>query len=62
MQVEKTSFIPLVLLTTGGMGKECALFNKRLASMIAEKTKEQYSKVMDVTILRFALLKSMLWQ
>ena len=36
MQVEKASFTPLVFMTTGGMRKEYALFNKRLASMIAE--------------------------
>ena len=62
MQVEKASFTLLVFMKIGGMGKECALFNKRLASMIAEKTKEQYLQVMGHirTRLRFALLKSTL--
>ena len=63
MQVEKASFTLLVFMKIGGMGKECALFNKRLASMIAEKTKEQYLQVMGhirTRLLRFALLKSTL--
>ena len=52
----------LVFTTTGGMGKECTQFNKRLAEMISEKTKEKYSKVMCHirTRLRFALLRATL--
>ena len=58
LHVEKASFTPLVFTTTGGMGKECTQFNKRLAEMITEKTKEKYSKVMCHirTRPRFALL------
>ena len=44
MQVEKASFTPLVFMTTGGMGKECAIFNKWLASMIAEKPRSSIHK------------------
>ena len=40
LHVEKASFTPLVFTTTGGMGKECTQFNKRLAEMISEKKRK----------------------
>ena len=60
--VEKASFTPLVFTTTGGMGPECEKLNKRLAELIAVKSKEKYSQVIRHlrTRLRFALLKSTL--
>ena len=62
IQCEKGTFTPLVFTTSGGMGPECDRLNKRLADLIALKTKEQYSHVVRHirTRLRFALLKSVL--
>ena len=62
IQCEKGTFTPLVFTTSGGMGPECDRLNKRLADLIAMKTKEQYSHVVRHirTRLRFALLKSVL--
>ena len=36
-EVEHATFTPLVLSTTGGMGRATTTFYKRLASMVAEK-------------------------
>ena len=41
--VEHGVFTPLVLSTTGGMGKEATTFYKRLADMIAQKRQHPYS-------------------
>ena len=40
------SFVPLVFTTTGGLAPEAKLFIRRLASLIAAKTKQDYSRVM----------------
>ena len=60
LNVEKSSFTPLIFSTSGGMGPECQKFNKRLAELTAAKTNESYSHVISHmrTALRFALLKS----
>ncbi len=60
LQIEKSSFVPLVYTTTGGMGPQCEAVHKRLAERIAEKRNEKYSHVMNHirTRLRFALLKT----
>ena len=62
LNVEKSTFTPLVFSTSGGMGPECLKLNKRLAELISLKQNETYSKVMMHvrTRLRFALLKSTL--
>ena len=62
INVEKSTFTPLVFTTTGGMGPECERLHKRLAEMIAAKRSEQYSQVMQHIRcrLRFALLKATL--
>ena len=62
IHVERGNFTPLVFLTTGGMAPECKKFFKRLASLIAEKKKENYKDVVSClrTKLRFAMLKSTL--
>ena len=62
INVEKSSFTPLVFTTTGGMGPECHKLNKRIAETIASKQKEEYSQVMKHIRckLRFALLKATL--
>ena len=62
IDMEKSSFNPLVFTTTGGMTPECNRVNKRLAEQIAEKCREPYASVITYirTKLRFALLKSTL--
>ena len=42
-EVEHSSFTPLVLSATGGMGREATCFYKRLASMLAHKWESPYS-------------------
>ena len=62
IQVEKASFTPLVFSTSGGMALECTKFHKKVAQLIAQKTKEEYSQIMNHlrTRIRFTLLKSTL--
>ena len=62
LQIEKATFTPLVFSTSGGMAGECLKFHRKLAEHISNKTKEEYSHVMNHlrTRLRFALLKSTL--
>ena len=59
LNVEKATFLPLVLATTGGMGPKCARMNKRIAELISEKKGEKYGQVMQYirTQLRFALIR-----
>ena len=62
IDIEKSSFNPLVFTTTGGMAPECNRVNKRLTEKIAEKCREPYASVITYirTKLRFALLRSTL--
>ena len=62
MQIEKGSFTPIVMSTTGGMGNEANRHHKRIATLISIKRKENYADVMNYvrTRLRFSLLKSTL--
>ena len=62
IQVEKASFTPLVFSTSGGMALECTKYHKKVAQLIAMKTKEEYSHIMNHlrTRIRFTLLKSTL--
>ena len=62
INIEKATFTPLVFTTTGGMGPECQKFNKRLAELISQKQREEYSHVMRHIRckLRFSLLKATL--
>lgn len=60
-EVEHSSFTPLVLSTSGGMGKLASFFYKRLAAMIAEKQEEnRYSQILWLIRckMNFALLRS----
>ena len=61
-EVEHGVFTPLVFTTSGGMARECKTFFSRLASIIADKQKEHYSKIMALIRVRisFALLRSAL--
>jgi len=45
IDIEKSSFNPLVFTTTGGMAPECNRVNKKLAEKIAEKHRELYASV-----------------
>ena len=44
--MEHAIFTPLVLSSTGGMGKAATVFYKRLASILNEKRDVPYSKTM----------------
>lgn len=59
-QVEHGSFQPIVLSSTGGMGKETTVFFKRLASLLSEKWDQQYSITLGWirSTLSFSLLRS----
>ena len=62
LDIEHGTFTPLVLTTTGGMGKECLMHHSRLAKLIAIKKEEQYAKTISWIRTRtsFALLRSAL--
>ena len=59
-EVEQATFTPLVISTTGGMGKAATTFYKRLASMISDKRDVSYSKTVNwiCCCLSFALLRA----
>ena len=61
-ECEKGSFVPLVFLTTGGMGPACTKTIKRISDLIATRKNEQYSQVINFvrTRLRFSLLRCVL--
>ena len=43
LNVEQRTFTPLVLSATGGMGRECSMFFKKLSQLISIKRKEEFS-------------------
>ena len=59
-EIEHSTFTPLVLSTTGGMGKAATTFYKRLASFLSDKRDKNYSHTMGWLRCRlsFALLQS----
>ena len=59
-EVEHSTFTPLVLSSTGGMGKAATTFYKRLSSMLSEKRDVPYSKMIGWVRCRlsFALLRA----
>ena len=59
-EVEHSSFTPLVLSASGGMGTEATIFYKRLASLLAGKWDIHYSRTVCWLRCRlsFALLRS----
>ena len=59
-EIKHGTFTPLVLSLTGGMGTAATVCYKRLASMIAQKRDQSYSKTMSWLrcSLSFALLRS----
>ena len=62
INVEKSTFTPMVFTTLGAMSPECKTLIRRSATLIAEKRKEKYADVMGYisTKLRMSLLKSIL--
>ena len=44
--MEHSTFTPLVMSTTGGMGRAATIFFKKLTSLLSEKRKVSYSKTM----------------
>lgn len=60
--MEKGTFTPIVMSTSGGAGNEADRHHKRIASIIAEKRRESYADVLNYirTRLRFSLLKRVL--
>ena len=59
-EVEHATFTPLVLSTTGGMGRAATTFYKRLSSMVAEKRNVSYAVTLNWIRCRlsFALLRA----
>ena len=46
LEVEHATFTPLVFAVSGGMARECSVFYKRLASMVADKRGESYNETL----------------
>ena len=62
IEVEKSSFTPLVFSTAGGMGEEGNKYHKRLASLLANKRGNSYSDTAAYIRrkLRFSILRTTL--
>ena len=56
LEVEHSTFTPLVFSATGGMAKQSTTFYKRLASLLADKWEQPYSSTLHCRI--FSLLRS----
>ena len=56
IQVDQGSFTPLVMSSSGGMGKEMEVALSRLANKIADSKHEAYSHVITNLRLRFAFV------
>ena len=58
--MELATFTPLVMSTTGGMGRAATTLFKRLASVISEKKNTEYTQTMNWIRckLSFALLRA----
>ena len=57
-EIEHATFTPLVLSTTGGMGRAAITFYRRFASMLAEIRDTPYSTALIRCRLSFALLRA----
>lgn len=60
LEIEHSSFTPLIFSATGGMSKGTNTFYKRLASMLSQKWKNSYSETLNWFRCRlsFSLLRS----
>ena len=54
--VDAGTFTPMVMASTGGMGREMDMAIKRLASELAERRGEDYSQVCGLVRCRFAFV------
>ena len=61
MEVEHGTFTPLVFSATGGAGRECRKFFRRLAGMISDKKKSEYSSTVTWLFrkVNFSLMKAL---
>ena len=59
MEMEQATFTPLVFTTTGGMGPECQVYQKRLVELLSAK---DYLTTMSCirTRISFAILRTFL--
>ena len=59
-EVERASFVPIILSATGGMAKQASVFYKRLASLLSKKRKTTYSTTINRLhcTITFSLLRS----
>ena len=48
--MEKDTFTPIVMSTSGGVGNEADRHHKRIASLIAEKRREGYADVLNYIV------------
>ena len=60
VEVEHGTFTPIVLSTTGGMGREAHMFFKKLADKLSRKSGQRYSEAMTFIRkrIRFDLLRT----
>ena len=60
LEIEKGSFAPLVMATTGGMGRDFSFFVKRLAELKSRKSKNTYNDCIRFIRLKlsFSLIRS----
>ena len=56
MEIEHGVFTPLIFGSTGGQGKECDLFLKRLAYLLSEKMTSDYSKTISAIRCKLSFL------
>ena len=60
LEVERASFVPVVLSAIGGMGRHASVFYKNLASLLAEKRDSTYGTTMNCLccVTTFSLLRN----
>ena len=46
LKVDQASFMPVVLTTTGGKGRECLRYHSRLAQLISVEKSANYAKTL----------------
>ena len=56
LEVEQSTFTPLIFSATGGMAKQCTTFYKRLASLLADKWEHPYRSTHNIRTLTLITL------
>ena len=56
IEVEQGVFTPLIISSTGGVGKECDMFLRRLAELLSDKHLCHYSKTISLIRCKLSLL------